>query len=142
MKDPADDRHRAYESLGLKLGATKDQVTAAYEQATANPANATRLPELTSAWYALTRARPRLEEDFWHYDEPPAQGAGVPVAPGAEGLAVEPALAVILTDDQVSELNVEECGASEPRPPAAEVRLTPVPELWPGLTWPDLVDWR
>jgi hypothetical protein len=66
MKDPLDNRKRAYEILDISQNASVAEINAAFARLIAN--DRSRLQELNIAWNKLRKAETRLEEDFWYYD--------------------------------------------------------------------------
>jgi hypothetical protein len=66
MKDPLDNKARAYEVLGVHRNASREGITAAYNAlCRREPA---RRRQLTLAWHRLRKPETRIEEDFWYYD--------------------------------------------------------------------------
>ena len=65
MKDPADRKERAYDTLGLRRDATLGEVNAAYARLAAK--DPSRRQKLTNAWQCLRKPETRLEEDLWYY---------------------------------------------------------------------------
>lgn len=74
MYDPLDQRHRAYELLGVGPEADRRQVDAAYNRALKKKGADRK--ELGLAWRLLRKPINRLEEDVWAYQlgEPPGLG--------------------------------------------------------------------
>ncbi|MBI4799596.1 MAG: hypothetical protein HY794_12910 [Desulfarculus sp.] len=74
MYDPLDQRHRAYELLGVGPEADRRQVDAAYNRALKKKGADRK--ELGQAWRLLRKPINRLEEDLWAYQlgQPPQVG--------------------------------------------------------------------
>jgi len=89
MKDPLDNKDRAYELLGIGRNATLAEVNAAYARLAREQPS--RRQELTNAWQRLRRSETRLEEDFWYYVVEQAEPAE-PSAARREAFAWDPAV--------------------------------------------------
>lgn len=90
MKDPLDNKPRAYEVLGLRRSVTLAEINATYARlAKESPS---RRPELTNAWQRLRRPETRLEEDFWYYAVGDAEGGERVIADSREEFPWDPAL--------------------------------------------------
>lgn len=74
MYDPLDQRHRAYELLGVGPDADRRQVDAAYNRSLKKKGADRK--ELGQAWRLLRKPINRLEEDVWayHLGQPPQAG--------------------------------------------------------------------
>jgi hypothetical protein len=92
MKDPLDTGQRAYEVLGVRRDASRDEINRAYARLTREQPG--RGAELRNAWDRLRRPVHRLEEDLWYYAVVELDTPETPVESGEE-ISLEPELPLL-----------------------------------------------